>query len=301
MVTVLYRETTPAPRGAGRRVGGARGCGNPRPSLPAAYGLPLSEGVVKKITGIANLFGSGQSPVAGVGAAHRFTCDARTARRQSTGRVAWGERGGPAVTEDLLRRWRLQRLDPTRRRDPTEDDLRWLEAELGAALPPDYRFFLRACGWTGFARARRFPLREAGPFGADAEVQSFLGFSSEMRRDLAFLVSEVYAEALPEGMLPIASDPHENLLLLSVAAGADDTRIWFWDRECRGLEARIDAMVVDLEAEGQDTVELDEDQILRRWEALFPGRRAQPAGFINVYPVAESFATFLASLYEARS
>jgi hypothetical protein len=248
-----------------------------------------------------------------VSVAHRFTCGGRAPRRASTGpstgstsgRVAWGGRGAPSVTDDILRRWRFQLLDPTRRRDPTEADLRWLEEEIGATLPPDYRFFLGAYGWTGFAQALRFPLREAGPFGADAEVQSFLGFSSEMRRDLGFLVSEVYAEALPDGMIPIAADQHENLLLLSVADDADastsETRIWFWDRECRGLDARIDDMVLDLEAEGQDTVELDENQILRQWEAMFPERGAGPAGFINVYPVADSFATFLESLYETKS
>ncbi len=87
-------------------------------------------------------------------------------------------------------------------------------------------------------------------------------------------------------------------------ADTSDTRIWFWDRECRGLDAQIDAMVMDLEAEGEDTLELDENQILRRWEALFPERVlpvgvGAPAGFTNVYAVADSFATFLGSLHPA--
>jgi len=196
-------------------------------------------------------------------------------------------------------------VDPDRRRDPTEDDLRWLEEEIGAALPADYRLFVGAYGWTGFPEALRFPLREAGPFGADAELSSFLGFSSELRRDLAYLVSEAYADSLPAGTIPIAVDPRENLLLLSVA-DTSDTRIWFWDRECRGLDAQIDAMVMDLEAEGEDTLELDENQILRRWEALFPEgvlpvAGGAPAGFTNVYAVADSFATFLGSLYPAHA
>ncbi len=196
-------------------------------------------------------------------------------------------------------------VDPASRRDPTEDDLLWLEEEIGGALPADYRQFVGAYGWTGFPQALRFPLREAGPFGTDAELSSFLGFSSEMRRDLAFLVSEAYADSLPAGTIPIAADPHENLLLLSVT-DSSETRIWFWDRECRGLDAQIDAMVSDLEAEGEDTLELDENQILRRWEALFPERRSgtregRPARFTNVYAVADSFATFLGSLYPAPS
>jgi hypothetical protein len=217
--------------------------------------------------------------------------------------VGWGEGTALEVADRIFRHcpWRV--VDPASRRDPTEDDLRWLEEELGATLPADYRLFVGAYGWTGFPDSLRFPLREAGPFGADAEISSFLGFSSEMRRDLSYLVSEAYADSLPEGTIPIASDPHENLLLLSVA-DTSDTRIWFWDRECRGLDAQIDAMVRDLEGEGEDVLELDENQILRRWEVLFPERRlppggAAPAGFTNVYAVADSFASFLGSLYPA--
>ena len=107
-----------------------------------------------------------------------------------------------------------------------------------------------AYGWTGFPEALRFPLREAGPWGTDAELSSFLGFSSEMRRDLAYLVSEGYADSLPTGTIAIAADPHENLLLLSVT-DMSETRIRFWDRECRGLDAQIDAMVLDSRGRGR--------------------------------------------------
>jgi hypothetical protein len=256
---------------------------------------------VKHILGIHDLLV--RRPAA-PGAVRRFTCGPRSPRRPTPG-LGWG--GGTAleVADRIFRRcpWRV--VDPDRRRHPTEDDLRWLEEEIGAALPADYRLFVGAYGWTGFPEALRFPLRQAGPFGADAELSSFLGFSSELRRDLAYLVSEAYADSLPAGTIPIAVDPRENLLLLSVA-DTSDTRIWFWDRECRGMDAQIDAMVMDLEAEGEDTLELDENQILRRWEALFPERvrpvaGGAPAGFTNVYAVADSFATFLGSLYPAHA
>ncbi len=254
--------------------------------------------VVRHLLGISDLLAR-RSTVPGTG--RRLTCQPRRSRRPAPG-VGWGGGSSLEVADRIFRRCPWQVVDPASRRDPTEDDLRWLEEEIGAALPPDYRVFVGAYGWTGFPEALRFPLREAGPFGADAELSSFLGFSSEMRRDLAYLVSEAYADSLPAGTIPIAADPHDNLLLLSVT-DASDTRIWFWDRECRGLDAQIDDMVIDLEAEGDDTLELDENQILRRWEALFPGRRsrpgagAPPAGFTNVYAVADSFATFLGSLY----
>ena len=238
------------------------------------------------------------------GAARRFTCGRPSSRRPARG-PGWDEETALEVADRIFRRCSWKVVDPSSRRDPTEDDLRWLEEEIGASLPADYRQFVGAYGWTGFPEGLRFPLREAGPFGTDAELSSFLGFSSEMRRDLGFLISEAYADSLPEGMIPIAADPHENLLLLSVT-DARETRIWFWDRECRGLDAQIDAMVVDLEAEGEDTLEMDENQILRRWEALFPERRSgrgngAPTGFANVYAVADSFATFLGSLYPAPS
>ena len=252
---------------------------------------------MKHIIGISELLAR-RSSVPGGG--RRLICAPRSSRRPTLG-ARWG--GGTAleVADRIFRGCSWQVVNAASRRDPTEDDLRWLEEEIGASLPDDYRLFVGAYGWTGFPDALRFPLRQAGPFGDAAEISSFLGFSSEMRRDLAYLVSEAYADSLPAGTIPIAADPHENLLLLSVA-DASDTRIWFWDRECRGLDAQIDGMVLDLETEGEDTLDLDENQILRRWETLFPERQLQsggsaPAGFTNVYAVADSFATFLRSLY----
>ncbi len=257
--------------------------------------------VVRQILGISDLLARRSSVP---GATRHLTCGARSPRRPARG-PGWGEGTPLEVADRIFRRCSWRVVDPASRRDPTEDDLRWLEEELGAALPADYRQFVGAYGWTGFPEALRFPLREVGPWGTDAELSSFLGFSSEMRRDLAYLVSEGYADSLPAGTIPIAADPHENLLLLSVT-DRSETRIWFWDRECRGLDTQIDAMVLDLEAEGEDTLEMDENQILRRWETLFPeqplGRGdGAPAGFTNVYAVADSFATFLGSLYPAPS
>jgi SMI1 / KNR4 family (SUKH-1) len=201
---------------------------------------------------------------------------------------------------DVLRRWTWQPIDPLTRRDPTESDLQWLEEEIAATLPPEYRLFLRTHGWCRFAEAMIFPLRDPAPWGARAKIASFFGFSSEIRHDLAFLVTEGFADTLPEGTIPIGSDAGGNLVLLGIAGAARD-RVWFWDRECRGLDEIIDEMVQDLEAEGQDIVDEDENQILRRWEALFPDRRTRPLGFTNVYGVADSFAAFVESLRAAHS
>ena len=257
--------------------------------------MPLFRSIVKRIIGISGLLEHRQLVVGGAVATRRLSCHPPRRRRPSATNVSLADRASIGAVEELLRRWPWQRIEPATRRDPTEDDLRWLEEEVGAPLPSDYRLFLESYGWTGFAQALHFPLREVGPFGAQGEISSFFGFSSEIRRDLAYLVSEVFAGTLPEGTVPIASDTRENLLLLSVAR-ADRDRVWFWDRECRGLDEQIDQMVVELEAEGEDTRDLDENQILRIWEALFPDRRIRPPGFANVYAVADSFETFVASL-----
>ena len=50
------------------------------------------------------------------------------------------------------------------------------------------------------------------------------------------------------------------------------------------------------DATEQDLIDFDENEIMRRWERLFPERRARPFGFGYVYLAAESFVAFLESL-----
>jgi SMI1 / KNR4 family (SUKH-1) len=227
---------------------------------------------------------------------------ARVARRRRRSLEAAPSAGpaGPValpILSDLLRRWNWRAIEPLTRRDPSEQDLLWLEEELGGPLPDAYRGFLCTHGWTRFGDAMTFPLGEAAPLGASAKIAAFLGFSSEIRRDLGFLITEVYADTLPPGTIPIASDAAGNLVLLGVGAGpAVRDRVWLWDRECRGIDDQIDDMVDDLEAAGVDTADDDEGQILRRWETAFSDRRTRPPGFANVYAVADSFVSFVASL-----
>jgi hypothetical protein len=260
---------------------------------------------VKKILGLSELI----EPIASAGAGptpaprlirrpqrrRRRQGAGPTAKIPADGRVA--SVGSASPLSELLRQSRWRPVAPLTRRDPTESDLLWLEEEIRVGLPTEYRQFLRTHGWCRFAEAMRFPMREPAPWGARAEISAFFGFSTETQRDLAFLVSEAFADTLPEATIPIALDAHGNLVLLGIAGAARD-RVWFWDRECRGLDDLIDDMVADLEGEGQDLVDDDENQILRRWEALFPARRPRPLGFTNVYAVADSFVAFLASLTE---
>lgn len=250
---------------------------------------------MKKIIGNTGLAEHSRPTIVAGSFRRRLICRSRVRRGLTVTKVSRPLRASPGAAEDIILRLQPREIEPSTRRDATEEDLAWLEEEVGGPLPSDYRTFLRGYGWTGFSDAMRFPVVEAGPFGASAEVSSFLGFSSEIRRDLAYLVSEAYAGQLPEGTIPIASDGRGNLVLLSVVGPSKD-RVWFWDRECRGLDHVIDEMVTDLEAEGQDTLDMDENEILQRWERLFPERRTRPHGFGNVYLAADSFVAFLESL-----
>jgi hypothetical protein len=268
-----------------------------------AHGLRLHGSVVKYIFGISELIEPSEASGAAAGPARGATGRAAQRRERqgnrTSAKIPAGTRdtspGTGAPLSQALGRWSWRPVAPLTRRDPTESDLLWLEEEIGASLPEDYRLFLRSHGWCRCSEAMGFPMGEPAPWGDRAQISAFLGFSTETQRDLAFLVSEAFADSLPEGTIPIAADEHGNLLLLGIA-GAATERVWFWDRECRGLDGMIDDMVDDLEAEGQEVVDDDEDQILRRWEAMFPERRTRPLGFTNVYAVADSFAAFLESL-----
>jgi hypothetical protein len=255
-------------------------------------------GIVKKIVGISELLENVSAVLPGAYVVRRLGCSSRPWRAGAGPRAATSAVVPEPSLAEALRRWIWRPVDPLTRRDPSETDLAWIEEEIGATLPAEYRGFLHTHGWTRFADAMTFPLAEPAPWGTSARMSSFLGFSSDIRRDLAFLISEGQAGVLPEGTVPIATDACGNLVLLGTTGSARD-RVWLWDRECRGLDDLIDNMVGELEAEGIEIVDDDEHQIIRLWESMFPERRTRPLGFSNVYAVADSFADFLGSLRRA--
>jgi hypothetical protein len=232
-------------------------------------------------------------------ATRRLTCRPRVhfSTAPKTHRIA-ASRPATGIVDDIMRRWSWHELQSRARRDPTTEDLQWFEEELDCTLPADYRAFVNVYGWTSFSHSMRFPLQEAAPWGSSAELSCFFGFSSVLARDLGFLTTDTYAELIPNDTIPIGSDSLGNLILLTVS-GPDRDRIWFWDRECVGLDGKIDEMIADLEAQGIDTIDLDELNVIRQWESTFPERSARPAGFANIYAVADSFVAFLQSLYPA--
>jgi hypothetical protein len=62
-------------------------------------------------------------------------------------------------------------------------------------------------------------------------VDEFFGFSSEPGSGLGCFPSSL-SDSLPGGMLPVATDPMGNLVLLSIDA-ADRQAVLFWDHEGR--------------------------------------------------------------------
>jgi hypothetical protein len=201
-----------------------------------------------------------------------------------------------SAIDDLLAPFAPYPIRPASRRTPSESDLEAFEQELGGALPADYRLFLPAYGRMGLEEETRFPLPPGCPWGAFGTVGQFFGFSSTPDEDIVHRIFTTYAGRLPVSMIPIASDPGGNLLLLGVK-GADERKVWFWDHEFRVAAARMDEIEKDLKAHRVDVGRLDEEALIRRWEDLFPQKLTWTARRSNLYPVASDFMNFLRGLY----
>lgn len=105
-------------------------------------------------------------------------------------------------------------------RDANEADVSHFEMSIAAQLPDDYReFLLRYNG--GYPSPNGFR-------GGDEVLEHFFGLWQK-RADLNY---ELLAHRgfIPEGMIPIASDPFGNAILLEVSR-PNRGRIWFWDHE----------------------------------------------------------------------
>jgi hypothetical protein len=113
------------------------------------------------------------------------------------------------------------------------------------------------------------------------------------------LLEDPYLDRLPEGLLPIGSDPGESLLLLGTA---DRAGAYVWDHKHRELtDGELERCVGDLKYAMVDTEQLDIDQILLHWDEMFPARIVNPSGYRNLYRVADSFTDALMVLREVPS
>jgi len=109
---------------------------------------------------------------------------------------------------------------------PTEADVRAFEADIGYALPPDYRAFLLVTN--GGAPD---PHVVAIPGRGDAVVRHCFALLSPARDLTLGHQRDVYAARIPAWMLPIADDPAGNRFLIDLQSGAGHGHVHFWDHE----------------------------------------------------------------------
>lgn len=100
------------------------------------------------------------------------------------------------------------------------------ESRQGLSLPQSYKeFLLNVNGGEPVPNEFEVPNWS----GESSMVQAFYGIHAGEYDNLAEKIA-MFQDRLPEGFLPIASDPGGNLLCLGTK-GDDEGRIYFWDHE----------------------------------------------------------------------
>lgn len=182
--------------------------------------------------------------------------------------------------------------DP-KRYTPADKEVAALEKAVGGKLPADYRAFVLRFGRTGFENYASFPVREQPcPLGKRVYVKQFLGFSKDSMKNITDIYTDTYAEQIPPGTLPIALDPNGNIVLLTVTSPGQG-KVWVWDHEYRDLAPRLDEIRSAVQSKGVNVQKLDDYTLYSEWERLFPEKLKKPAGYQNVYAVANSFTEFI--------
>lgn len=126
----------------------------------------------------------------------------------------------------------------------------------GLTLPPSYKEFLLDTNG-GEPMPNEFEVPNW--LGESSMVQAFFGIHDGENNNLAAKI-DMFKNRLPQGFVPIASDPAGNLLCLGTN-GDDEGRIYFWDHE----------------------EELDDDGLSKK-------------DFSNMYRIANNINEFLAEL-----
>lgn len=114
----------------------------------------------------------------------------------------------------------------------TSEGIAALEKRCGGKLPPTYRGFLLETNG-GRPAKRRFAFVEDGK-KTESAVDWFFGDCDDADYGLVANL-DVYKDRIPKSLLPIATDPFGNLLLLSLR-GNDFGAIFFWDHEREGAD-----------------------------------------------------------------
>lgn len=100
-----------------------------------------------------------------------------------------------------------------------------LESRIGTTIPMDYRRFLAEING-----GRPSPSAFEGPSGDGSVVNWFFTLNHDEQIYFIPRRIEVYTDRLPPKLLPIASDPFGNLVLLDLGVKSIGA-IYFWDHE----------------------------------------------------------------------
>jgi hypothetical protein len=161
----------------------------------------------------------------------------------------------------------------------------------GIALPDDYVYFCSAHGAGAFDKHSMLTLPPGCALGRDFRLDTLYAVGAGEDWNPITLLEDTYLDRLPEGLLPIGSDPGESLLLLGTA---DRAGAYVWDHEhCELTDGQLERCVADLKYAMVDTEQLDIDQILLLWDEMFPARVINSSGYGNLYRVADSFTDAL--------
>lgn len=206
-------------------------------------------------------------------------------------------RGASVDCDAALQHFGFNRLEP-RARLPGRDAAEAQALAAGISLPDDYVYFCSAHGAGAFDKHAMLTLLPGCALGRDFRLDTLYSVGAGEDWDPITLLEDTFPEShrLSEGLLPIASDHGESLLLL---ATADLAGAYVWDHEHRGLtDGQLERCVGDLKYAMVDTEQLDIDQILLLWDEMFPTRVVNPSGYSNLYRVADSFTDALMVLRE---
>lgn len=109
------------------------------------------------------------------------------------------------------------------------DKLARFEADIGHALPEDYRYFLANCDGGYAASGLWYRGRNPEGLEVDAGVHCIGGLRSESGFSLPDM-RRVYSERIPDALIWIHDDPFGNAICLGVV-GEHCGRVYFWDHE----------------------------------------------------------------------
>jgi hypothetical protein len=195
--------------------------------------------------------------------------------------------------EAALERLAFYRLEPDAAL-PGRDIAAAEAAAAGFALPDDYAWFCGAHGAGAFDKHAILALPPGCPLGPEFRLDILYAIGASDDWNPLALAADTYLDRLPPGCLPIGTDPGGNLLLLGTRDRVD---IYAWDHEHRELgDADLDRRTSDLQRAGIDVQQLDLDQLLLRWEQMFPAHVGNPSGHGNLYRITDSFADTCAAL-----